>query len=536
MPHYTKNYVNAFLPEDDVRAQSLASEKWKSCPDGPNANTQLKEAKAELKEAKAELKEAKARLDKAHERLNKVKAELDKTQPKLSTVAGSDTERFVRFINEERFHEAREVLTKIVSSLTATDTPYCAPIKLTSTWKEGAMQSKLVAARAVVDRAFITDPYPRAPRVMAFYGGTGNGKTHMLLEAGRLLGADVTIYITYNMDQSLEFDQTQPRIAICLRVLMRFLGATNSACSEWFEENRTSLLGLKSKVLTKALAGYLEQKKHVYIGVDEIRKLIKTNSDTEAVHTMTSQLGNLAVDLQSAGVKCSILVSALTEATFKTISDRVVEFVPMTPPDESAREAVVKELLPGASEQQKCMLAAAAGTHFRSLVVGCLAMKENFEITVESLFQEIRHGLTTKLDDGERECIAAYVKQSVKFGFRKASAKCTEATPFLDATSAIAPAYVYEVFDGSNGFAPLRHPALRVFGVSQFTDTTKQLERAGMAYDQFRALYGLRVVPYGVNVLDSWFASLKFQPPVSMNVVGDSLFEVDPTTKKVQRP
>jgi hypothetical protein len=455
-----------------------------------------------------------------------------------STVVGSDTERFVRFMNEERFHEAREVLMKIVSSLTATDAPYCSPMKLTSTWGEGTMQSKLVAARAVVDRAFITDPEPRTPRIMAFYSGTGNGKTHMLLEAGRLLGADITIYITYNMDQSLEFDQNQPRIAICLRVLMRFLGVTNRACSEWFERNKTSLVGLNLNLLTKAFAGYLEHQ-HVYIGVDEIRKLMKSESDNTTVQTMTSQLGILAVELQSVGVKCSILVSALTEATFKTITDRDVQLVFMTPPDESTREDVVKELLPGATEQQNCMLAAAAGTHFRSMVVGCLAMKQNFEITVEGLYKEIRDRLWTRLDDDDRTCIATYVKQSVDVGFKDA---CSKATPFLDATSTIAPAYVYEAFNGRDGFASLQHPALRVFGVSQFTDTTKQLERAAMAYDQFRALYGLRVVPHAVRVVATpsekgmaWFNSLKFSQDVATNVDTAALFKYNAITKKVER-
>ena len=230
----------------------------------------------------------------------------------------------------------------------------------------------------------------------------------------------------------------------------------------------------------------------------------------------------------------------MTEATFKTITDRDVQLVFMTPPDESTREDVVKELLPGATEQQNCMLAAAAGTHFRSMVVGCLAMKQNFEITVEGLYKEIRDRLWTRLDDDDRTGIATYVKQSVDVGFKDA---CSKATPFLDATSAIAPAYVYEAFNGRDGFASLQHPALRVFGVSQFTDTSKQLERAGMAYDQFRALYGLRVVPHAVRVVAThskenvaWFESLKFPKDVAASTVDTTaLFKCNPTTKKVER-
>jgi hypothetical protein len=168
-------------------------------------------------------------------------------------------------------------------------------------------------------------------------------------------------------------------------------------------------------------------------------------------------------------------------------------------------------------------------------------MKENFEITVESLFQEIRHGLTTKLDIDERKSIATYVNQSVDVGFMNALDKCS--TPFIDATSAIAPAYVYEVFNEDDGFASLQHPALRVFGVSQFTDTSKRLERAGMAYDQFRALYGLRVVPHAVRVVAThskekvaWFESLKFTKDVAASTVDTTaLFKCNPTTKKVER-
>ena len=44
------------------------------------------------------------------------------------------------------------------------------------------------------------------------------------------------------------------------------------------------------------------------------------------------------------------------------------------------------------------------------------------------------------------------------------------------------------------------HPAEKLFETCAFISAPKQLEHCGYHYDRFRALYGLPVVPYGVEV------------------------------------
>jgi hypothetical protein len=69
---------------------------------------------------------------------------------------------------------------------------------------------------------------------------------------------------------------------------------------------------------------------------------------------------------------------------------------------------------------------------------------------------------------------------------------------------------------------------MAIFDVSAFVDATKQLERCGTAYDMFRALYDLPVVPHKVTVVlpqgedamtwgknDVWFRGLKFDPIIA---------------------
>ena len=279
--------------------------------------------------------------------------------------------------HEEALDHYRHWMTNVSRSV---EGEYCAPMKVKQSWGGDIWKERLIEARKGLVGLDKNETNPRAPRVLGMHAGTGSGKTHALLHAAQHLEATTAIYITYDMGQGLKLDQSKPQIASLLRILLRHPSngnLSNLSCDEAFaccENALSQLTWLAEGRLLDFVVSYIAEKEkgqnaraaHVVIAVDEIRKLMVT-SDALAV---TSTLGLLASKLEGKGVKCTVIVSALTESTFVTENDRLIVKVLLPQPSDEARAFIVKELFEKRkpTEQQMAMLVAACGTHFRSIV------------------------------------------------------------------------------------------------------------------------------------------------------------------------
>ena len=116
--------------------------------------------------------------------------------------------------------------------------------------------------------------------------------------------------------------------------------------------------------------------KHVVVCVDEVRQLMN-GTHNSVVLEVASALGKLAFGLEKQAVTCTVIVPALTDDTFSTVTGRPVHKIFLPLPCDAARGFIGGNLLPNASDHEKAMIAACAGTHLRSIVVACnyIAMK-----------------------------------------------------------------------------------------------------------------------------------------------------------------
>ena len=237
---------------------------------------------------------------------------------------------------------------------------YCAPMKVKQSWGGDIWKERLIEARKDLVGLDKNERSPRAPRVLGMHAGTGSGKTHALLDAAQHLEATTAIYITYGMGQGLKLDHDNPSIASLLRILLRHPSngnVSNLSCDDAFDCCETELSQLDVPRLLDFVVSYIVEKEkgqnaraaHVVIAVDEIRKLVFTSNAPVLQSIWT--LGLLASKLEGNGVKCTVIVSALTEGTFATISDRLIGKVCLPQPSDEARDFIVKELF--GSENQR---------------------------------------------------------------------------------------------------------------------------------------------------------------------------------------
>ena len=194
---------------------------------------------------------------------------------------------------------ARKDVAGAVAALTVmageceADPEYCIPFQVGATWEESVWQENLQVARKHLTGLCRRGPDSRAPRIAGFHNATGMGKTHGLLVAGKLLGAERSLYLTYNLDQDLSFDRANPRVAVLLRVFLRSIGISNTKMSSRvFRADILKTLDVEDVLECVAvhLAGTVASKTasdaldttDIFIGLDEIRKLLDDASTTQA--------------------------------------------------------------------------------------------------------------------------------------------------------------------------------------------------------------------------------------------------------------
>ena len=441
----------------------------------------------------------------------------DDSEPPTKRGRTEPAQTFAACLEKLDAEGAIEALMQLVRTVdNKADGAYCIPHKLGTTWKAKKWKENLLNGRMKLEQG-LTNDGGRFARVMGLHCGTGTGKTHILLDAGSMLEAKKSLYLTYNLEQDLAFDTQYPRIAVLLRVLLRLKDIGNVAADRLLckygnvfrtlDENH--LLRLTVTLVAKELSGFpsattsIETRTDLFIGVDEIRKLLISDADTSrAIVSVTSTLGGLARELRKEGVACTCVVSALTANTFRATSDRPVYGLSYVPAKRAATSAVLQEIFKKETPSVwvTAMVEACAGTHFRSLVVACQALKKTpqVEITVPQLFDLIREGLSTKMSCEEQHAIRQYVFSCVQSGHENALGSAPLAAPFIDADGAVAPVLLLVAFPEENDANLL----LDFFSTSAKVDPAKQLERCNMLYDQFRAYNQLPVVPRGVPVVD----------------------------------
>lgn len=207
-------------------------------------------------------------------------------------------------------------------------TKFCHPFEVKETWKESELATLLREATDgcfgnLVQEHTSTKESDRRPLVVSIRVGLGNGKTHALRQAPRLLGAATGVYITYNGQQSILKDAKQAGKCVLLRILFALLGTENYGAARFFDDDVMYQLWTSAssdyllELTAHGAAEVLDDKSHLCICVDELRKL-KSDIDNLQVQELLSTLGRLTEELYKLQppIRCSILVTALTDYRF----------------------------------------------------------------------------------------------------------------------------------------------------------------------------------------------------------------------------
>ena len=167
---------------------------------------------------------------------------------------------------------------------------------------------------------------------------------------------------------------------------------------------------------------------------------------------------------------------------------------------------------------------------------------EHREINTHELHAEVLERLRLTFVEEDCAALRRYMAKVVRSGHSIALENSPAAAQFLDASNAAPPVLACRAFQGEDGCEEYTHPIERLFEVSAFTDPTKQLEHCGCAFNRFRALYELPVVPHGMTVKNAgddveWFEKLYFGKAIATddNVCTDSLFTVTGRDRQVVR-
>lgn len=426
------------------------------------------------------------------------------------------------------------------------DEQYCSPRKVSKTWNETAYKRCLEQAKGDLVKA-LTIPDARSARTAYIRLGTGCGKTHLLQEAPGLLGSTSSTYLTYNMNQRLLFDTQNGASAVLLRLLLRFAcKATNFGCDDFLaspssEQFRTCSTDLLEKLVVWFLK---DSTGDIVIGVDELTKLKKDYKEThqddngtlitkECTNYLEAKaaigaLGRVAHDLFREHNKiCVVLVTALTAEMVQTVSERnPLMLDPPKPTEEISKFLMTALLSLDQQEMYSTVIRAVSGVHFRSTVKAVdLVVQQLLDPSFQTVISHLKDGIFSKLAPAHQKQIREYVIAYARDGIPPTD---TFVEQYTDSNSVVPPAIAWAAFDNTDiaGGIPMPyHPAQQIYKTSMFREPTKQLEVTALHYDRFRALYGLPVVPFKMEIMNvlpernEWFHSLCFPREIATNSV-----------------
>jgi hypothetical protein len=417
-------------------------------------------------------------------------------------------EQLKYYLEIGNFEVARQLLVKEIQNNAMHDDKYCHPYQVSEFFGLEQWGSILTEARTKLDLHQVHNGEStqsssassretfnaRSPRVIGVRCGQGFGKTHALLMGQRALDASCSLYITYNLDQALEIDQSLPMRAIICRVLLRRLGASNTLCDRLL----THFLDLDLNQLENFACSLFGEETHVFIGIDELTKVAE-----QAAQKIITRIGSFAQLLESAGVKCTVVATSLDFTSFKTTSDRPTHLISL-PSSLEIQQHLIDHLLPNQGIRTKNLVALLSGYHYRSIVRACEIIRSGSMPTAKALTKLNFNPLTPS----DKNCLVEHLTSSMNELDATAELRIQH---LLDPANNIPPSLVVEAFADD-------HPIQQFFKMDFFDEATKQLELCGLQYDRVRARLGCKVVPAAIQVVrpndtdpdDGYFRALKF--------------------------
>ncbi len=360
---------------------------------------------------------------------------------------------FPEYLAQSDYAAAWKVFLARCGSYSKVDSDPCVPRRLNFTWNAGVISTELQLKSTSLDR---NNSGGRNPRLLGLRMGPGCGKTHMLLAAPKLLGISSNVYITYDNCQNTAFDARFPQSAILLRILLRLAGVANIECPDFFASNEgvlniraAQIIPLVVYVVKQSVAKVLPTK--FFVGIDEIRQIAL---DPLLLQAATSAVGNLVVALQDVGVETTVLISALTEATFATESGRPIEELTLPMLTEEGRNFVLKSVFPLADSKQLATIALVAGCHFRSLVVASLELEGGLSLDLPTLHNKLRSRLGYTITIDELGAIRNYIPLACAIGVVNAKIREPLARPFTNIDGSIHPVLACHAFHEAHNFLP----------------------------------------------------------------------------------
>ena len=407
---------------------------------------------------------------------------------------------------------------------------FCYPRMIPETWKREVLNQMFRGKQQVVLESVQKEvDDTRAPLVITVVAGYGNGKTHFLQAAPGFVGQE-SIFVTYNQDQDLRRDKSEPRKALLLRIILGTYGTGSFGAANFLasrdglkiidELDEDKLLEIAAERLAKRFAsgtGFL-------ICVDEVRKLEKLN--VGATSALLSVLGALARTVYRLPTKlqCTAVVSALDNdgIAIYTESGRTVADLKLPDMDRSAIDLICRVLqLP---EEQRWKVVAVAGSHFRSAVASVDVLQEgNSHVDIERLVKLLFDRLRQTLTDDSIVAIEDYIKAMMKEGGNHA-----RVPPMVKSNcstdGAIPPALICVTCERNSALRKLgadKH-ALGIFHNDIANAAFDQLELSAMHFDLLRSVWELPVVPSSMTVTggEAWYADLRFRRQLKSSGTG----------------
>lgn len=393
------------------------------------------------------------------------------------------------------------------------------------------MKSELCELRETIRDRLTVKTYTSSDRQAVVIGlrlGTGFGKTHVLTGFPEWLNA-CGIYVTYNMNQLLTVDRKHPDKVILIRLTLALHGCASTQCAQFLASEVSNLFLEPPKELLRSLfvntAKERANKGDIAIGVDELMDL-----GVEEAQAVVAELAALAAQyVAETKSMCTVLVSSLASATFKTRNGRpVVDWVPSRPNKETF-EYFSNCIMQEKRKQAMSLVNAASGGHMRSIVVAFLLYsRDGMDPLVPWMFNQMKDRMGTKETDGTLTKIAQYVMDCISH------TDPPEYPPDVEMVSdelhAIPPVFLMLSFEARGQRQHLEN-LLNAFSLFD-GGPGKQLETVSKNYDMFRADLYLPVVPGQARVdaskghkTDQWYKELRF--PEDIHVSEEALLRLE---------